>query len=378
MSESDERTALCALNRIFGYRPALGHRLVREAGSAAAVFSLKDFSLPESPALAAEIRPDAIRWAEKELQRIRDGGFRFIGFGEREYPPLLKECPDPPLGLYINGSTDPSEVFGARKAVAVVGTRDVSGYGREWCRKIVRAFAEVPTPPSVVSGLAFGTDGTAHAEALEAGIPTIGVMATGIGQVYPWRHTSLAVRMVQTPGCALVTDYPLDTAPIAVNFMRRNRIIAGLCTATIVIESRTKGGSLITARYACDYNRDVYALPGRVDDVRSQGCNSLIRTKMADIITSPEALLDQLGLGPIRSQGKEDFLSLMERRYGPGSEEARTALLVREHRGATFDELSQLEGRSWGDIARTAAILESDGVLQTDLLQRCFINGNFV
>jgi len=375
MSQTDERAALCALNRIFGYRPVLGHGLIRTAGSPAAVFSLKNLQIPQEPDLAGKVTQEALDQAGAELERLREKGFRFIGYGEEGYPPLLAECPDPPLGLYLNGTTPPAEVFGSRPSVAVVGTRDVSSYGREWCRRIVEAFSDARIRPLVVSGLAFGTDGIAHQTALEEGLPTVGVMATGIDTVYPFRHTALAVRIVGTRGCALVTDYPPGTAPLAPHFIRRNRIIAGLCGATVVVESRSRGGSLITAKYACDYDRDVYALPGRVDDVRSEGCNSLIRTRMADIITTPEDLADRLGLQPGRRRNRKGLLDLLTGRYGPDAPATRLALLVREHRGATFAELARLTGWSWSEVSRTAAVLEGDGILETDVLQRCSING---
>jgi len=377
MQASEERTALCALNRVFGFLPAVGHALIDHYGSASAVFREKESALQEALGphreYAEQIGPQALGWAGKELERIREGGFRFIGYREEDYPSLLAECPDPPLGLYFNGTSAPTAVFGMNPCVAVVGTRDLSPYGRDWCRRLVLAMAEADGTPCIVSGLAFGADAVAHRTALEGGLPTVGVMATGIERIYPWQHTDLAARMVQTPGCAVVTDYPTGSSPVALNFIRRNRIIAGLSVATVVIESKTKGGSLITAKYACDYNRDVYALPGRADDLRSAGCNSLIRQRMADIVTDPEDLAERLGLGKPARRKKAGLETLLARKYGPESPLVRMGLLVRSRPGISLEEIGRETGWTWAEVLERSGALEADGFLETDLLQRCTI-----
>jgi DNA processing protein len=377
MQDNDERTALCALNRVLGYQPVTGHLLMEHFGSAAAVFRQDPDTLREAlgadRALAEQLTPRELEWADKELQKVREQGFRFIACGDDDYPGLLAECPDPPLGLYFNAASSPAEVFGLRPAIAVVGTRDLSPYGREWCRRIVLAMGESAGAPLIVSGLAFGADAVAHRTALECGLPTVGVMATGIEKIYPWQHEPLAAEMVRSPGSAVVTDYPTGSAPVALNFIRRNRIIAGLTRATVVIESKTKGGSLLTAKYANDYDRDVFALPGRADDVRSAGCNSLIRQRMADIITTPEDLVERLGLGKTLRRRKEGLEVLLQRKYGPESPLVRFALLVKGRPGISFEEMVRETGWSWGSVLEYAGTLEADGFLHTDLLQRCTI-----
>ena len=377
MVQTDERTALCALNRVLGYLPAAGHALIGCFGSAAAVFREKPAALREALGphrdFADQLDGKLLDWAAGELDRIQSNGFRFIGYGEEDYPDLLAECPDPPLGLYFNATSPPAAVFSLRPAVAVVGTRDLSPYGREWCRRILQTMSEASVQPCIVSGLAFGADGVAHRTALQCGLPTVGVMATGIDKIYPWQHTELAGQMVRTPGCAVVTDYPSGSSPVALNFVRRNRIIAGLAMATVVIESKTKGGSLITAKYACDYNRDVYALPGRAEDLRSAGCNSLIRQRMADIITDPEDLVERLGLGKPARRRKAGLEAILVRKYGPESPLVRMALLVKGRPGITLEEAARNLAWSWPEVMERAGILESDGFLETDLLQRCTI-----
>ena len=146
MQDNDERTALCALNRVLGYQPVTGHNLVSVFGSARAVFSQEQATLRTvlgaDRTLAEQLTPKQLEWATGELEKIRERGFRFIAFGDDDYPELLAECPDPPLGLYFNASSPPAAVFGLRPAVAVVGTRDLSPYGRDWCRRLVLAMGE--------------------------------------------------------------------------------------------------------------------------------------------------------------------------------------------------------------------------------------------
>ena len=392
MTNYDETVAACALNKIFGYHPALGVNLLQEAGSALELF---DGSCTESaahPELFSQLVPAQLDWASRELEKVRTGGFRFLSLLDEDYPAALRECPEPPIGLYLNGTSSPTEFFTLRPMVAFVGTRDLSPYGKAWCEKLVRALAEARVQPCIVSGLALGADGVAHRTALECGLPTIGVMATGIDKVYPYQHERLAMDMVRTPGCALVTDYPTDTSPVALNFVRRNRIIAGLVSAVVVVESKSKGGSLMTAKYAVNYSRDVFAVPGRLDDARSAGCHSLIHTQMAQIVTGPEQLMDDLGLGgPVRHRGQggswvtsqagdppEKVLqALLTRKYGPGSALIPVALAVLAHRGISPEELTASLHRPYGEILSAIGTLEADGFLTTDLLRRCSLSPQY-
>ena len=371
------------MNRIFGFEPKIGLALITRLGSASALFSLSskelDGLLGPFPKYRALINSTAVDAEKRELEKLESSGITFCGWTEDCYPELLKECEDPPMGLYVRSSTPPSELWAPRRRIAVVGTRDISPYGRDWCERIVRSLAQTRSRPVIVSGLALGTDITAHRTALDEGLPTIGVMATGPEDVYPFRHREFAERLVKTPGCALVTDYPPGTSPVALNFLRRNRIIAGLSDATILVESKIKGGGMMTSRLAFSYNREVYALPGRADDLRSQGCNDLIRRKIAEPITSGKHLLESLGLTSRRTVPASGLASRVESAYRDSLPPERLSLIVRmaraitDRRGITVEELAAATGSDYCIVAELTGILEIDGFIHIDLLKRCRI-----
>ena len=383
-----EKDCVCALNRLLGFEPRLAHDLIGAAGSARALFEMTPDEKLAAFGPYSKVAPlldgRELSRTEEELDRLQDIGCSFITMTEPGYPALLCECDDAPLGLYYRGSSPPEKVFNVRQQIAVVGTRDISLYGKEWCRKIVGALATAKNKPLVVSGFAMGTDITAHLAALEAGLPTVAVLPTGIDDVYPSRHRSFAGKLAATEGCAIVTDYPPGTEPKAINFIRRNRIIAGICSGTILVESKAKGGGMITARFAASYDRDLMVLPGRADDPRSQGCNELLREKLAEPVTDTVHFLDVLGLGSPSRRRAAGFEEEVRARYGPvlPAEELEDLLtvagIIRRRRGITLDEICPEACMPYGQVARYAGMLESDGLICTDLLQRCSINVKIV
>jgi DNA processing protein len=387
MENFEEKACLCALNRIFGFEPKIGLALLSHLGSASEVFSLSKDALisllgPYSK-YKDRICRKAVDDAAKELIHLSDEGVRFCGITEPHYPSLLKECEDPPIGLYIKSATSLSDLWKGDR-IAVVGTRDISTYGKEWCSKIVSSFASAPSRPAIVSGLALGVDIQAHKTALENGLPTIAVLPTGPDAIYPHRHKAHAERIASAPGSALITDYPPGTAPLAIHFLRRNRIIAGLSKSTILIESKIKGGGMMTCRLAFSYNRDVYALPGRIEDTRSQGCNELIRQKIAEPISSIAALSESLGLS-LREQLKGNDISLIIDRHYTGRLESENLILIkkivsliRRERGITLEEISDNIGCGYSKAVELAGLLEIDDFIITVLLQRCSINPKFM
>ena len=376
---------LCAitLNRVMGYEPAVARRLISTFGSPGAVFdqspSALDAAFGPFSKWRGAICQAELDLSEQEFEPLRREGCAFVYYGGAGYPPLLAECPDAPVGLYIRSCTPPEEVFAPRRAVSVVGTRDISPYGKEWTQRIVDAVSRTPAKPLIVSGLALGVDITAHTAALECGLPTVAVIPVGIDSIYPARHRIVAERMAATPGCALVTDFPPGTSPVAFNFLRRNRIIAGLSHATILTESKSKGGGTLTARLAAGYGREVFALPGRIDDLRSAGCNRLIMEKIAEPLTNLCELAGQLGLGSVSLQKGPALEESVRACYSNADSQTVERLVavaqtIRINRGIGPEEICRELGLDFGSVSAAICLLESDGFISTDLLQHCTIN----
>ena len=381
MENIEEKACACALNRIFGFSPRTGTALISHLGSASEVFRLGRGELEAMLGRASQhigsICSEAVRSARQELRNLENLGISFTEWNSSEYPTLLKECPDAPIGLYIKSITPPQELWSPQKSIAVVGTRDISPYGKDWCERIVQSISSGNERPVIVSGLALGTDICAHKTALDCGLPTIAVMATGPESTYPYRHKDFAWKLWHTPGCALITDYPPGTAPLAVHFLRRNRIIAGLADATILIESKSRGGGMTTSRLAFSYSRDVYALPGRADDVRSQGCNRLIREKVAEPLISIEDLTESLGLGRIWRKVRLSPVEILDRHFGKQcppdqiTDFVKILEAIRNERGITVEEAALKTGMEYMKASQITGFLETEGFICVDLLQRC-------
>lgn len=223
---------------------------------------------------------------EKEMQDIADAGIRMIFYGESGYPESLTGLNDSPLMLFIKSKTAPEELFdkSASSFKAAVGTRDIDDYGSRMTKSLISKYSTANPGTVIVSGLDIGVDKLAHITALECGLRTIAVLPTELDSVYPHCHKELAERIAETPGCALVSPFAPGTAPETVNFILRNRVIAALSDTTIVLQSKIKGGAMMTAKQAYDLDKEVYAVPGRADDVRSEGCNRLIADEIANLL----------------------------------------------------------------------------------------------
>lgn len=228
--------------------------------------------------------------AEGILNNLEDSGVRIIPCTSKDYPSSLKSLPEYPIVLYVKSLTPAAELFKTSNVmVSIVGTRDMSPYGKDVTTRLVNQLADECPGYTMVSGLAIGIDAAAHRAALNRGIRTIAVIPTGIDAIYPLRHKELSEEIIDKGG-ALVSMYPPGTAPMAINFLIRNRIIAGLADTVFVTESKIKGGAMVTARLAYDFGRDIFAAPGRVDDIRSIGCNQLIKEGIAEMWTPKKAL----------------------------------------------------------------------------------------
>ena len=261
-------------------------------GSAEEVFKQKKSILLKVPGIGETLAKSIVssngilKRAEQEIKFIEKYNIQPLFFGNPDYPRRLKHCSDSPIMLYYKGNAD----LNADKIVAIVGTRRPSEYGKEKTKEIV---AELKAHnPIILSGLAYGVDVLAHKTALDNDLLTVGVLGHGLDRIYPQSHDKIAKRMLKQGG--LLTDFMSETNPDAVNFPKRNRIVAGLCDALVMIESKRTGGSLITATIANSYNKDVFAIPGRAGDELAEGGNGLIKRNKAALIENVEDLLDAM------------------------------------------------------------------------------------
>lgn len=274
----EERLYQIAVSILFRNRLRKALQLLEHYGSAYEVWQHTD---------EADMQV-ALERAECELEFIDRHRIQMLWCEDAQYPFRLRECPDRPLVLYSKGNIR----FEDTKVVSVVGTRVATDRGKEQTRQLVLDLAKQIPNIVIVSGLAYGIDIAAHRAAIEAGVPTVIVPAHGLDRIYPSLHRSVAVQALEDGG--ILTEYPSGTKPDAFNFVARNRIIAGLADAVVVVESKQKGGSLITAQMACDYNRDLFAFPGRPTDESAQGCNLLIRNQKAQLIQSADDLINSM------------------------------------------------------------------------------------
>ena len=276
---------MLALSRVQVSQLALIRELIETVGSAKELLENADNIGDIVPGASPRLREllcdrSLVELAEREMEFIESKGIKLICYVDEAYPCRLAECADAPLVLHSLGNVD----LNARRIVSIVGTRHASEYGKALCENFVTDLARFAPGTLIVSGLAYGIDVCAHRAALKAGLPTIGVLAHGLDRIYPAAHRATAKQMLENGG--LLTEFMSGTEPFPSNFLQRNRIVAGMADATVVVESASKGGSLITASLALGYDRDCFAFPGRVNDQYSQGCNELVSRNRAALITS--------------------------------------------------------------------------------------------
>ena len=305
---TDKRIYQIGLTMIEGVGDVLARHLLEVLGDAEAVFVEKPHLLEKVPGIGKTIatkerRDKALSLAEKELAFVEKNHIALYFLTDADYPKRLFECPDAPVLFYFKGNAD----LNAARVISVVGTRRATAYGQEQTEHLLNELSRSFPDLLVVSGLAYGIDICAHRSALKCQLPTVGVLAHGLDRIYPPVHRATAVEMLAHGG--LLTDFPMDTNPDRQNFVRRNRIVAGLADAIIVVESAEKGGSLITADLALSYGRDIFTFPGRVTDPRSKGCNALIRQNKAGLITCAEDLILSMRCPP------QEWRRTMEHKY---------------------------------------------------------------
>ena len=332
--------------------PITARKLIEKVGSPRAILNLPEESLQKihgiGPHLSRALHtPDLLLNAEKEIVFIEKHQITAHYFDDPDYPSLLKECEDAPIILYTRGEGG----LHSERSLSVVGTRRATSYGRNLCRQIIRDLSLLTPKPVIVSGLAYGIDVIAHRAALEFGLPTVAVLGHGLDTIYPWSHRDTAIKISKQG--ALATDFHSGMGPERNNFLRRNRIIAGLSQGTLVVESAETGGSLITANMASSYHRTVMAVPGRVGDNRSSGCNKLITRQVASITESADDIIRYLNWDVPMAQKLTCSPEIVA-----SGQEMKLLHSIQSNLGNTPDLLSQLTGISVHEVLATLLEME--------------------
>ncbi len=333
-------------------------KLIKHCGDAESVFKEKSQNLRKIPGISNNViysikNQSVMAAAQNEVDFIIKNNIEPIFFLDDKYPTRLKHCADSPLLLYFKGDVD----FNKRQVLSVVGTRQPSNNGIETCEKIIEQFAGTDT--LIVSGLAYGIDICSHRSAIKYGLPTIGVLGHGLDRIYPGQNKKYVDKIKSNGG--LLTEFKKGTEPERQNFPQRNRIVAGMSDATLVIESKAKGGSLITAYLAFDYNRDVFAIPGRPTDINSAGCNLLIKKNIAQLVNDGNEIKELLNWKNeeiTQGQQRQLFVQLNEN-------ENRIVKAMVSRRDYSIDEISIESGLSVSKTATILLSLEFKGIIKT-------------
>ena len=364
MSINQETYYLIALK----FLPSIGDisikNLVAHFGNAQNVWNatqqelrlVPEIKMPVIKALLDEdLRKEALKATDAEVAYIEKENINVVHYWQQEYSPLLYQCYDSPVLLYFKGKIK----WGAQKYISIVGTRKMTPYGEAFLEKLIADLA--PIKPVIVSGLAFGVDIKAHRLAIEHNLPTIACVANGFSKMYPVQHKKYLADIIQNG--AVVTEFPHFSRADKENFPKRNRIIAGMGDCTIVVESGKKGGSLITADLAFGYNRDVFALPGRINDALSEGCNMLIKTQKANLITSADDIFYIMQWeknGKKKAKQQELFVEL-----SPEEQQLIDFLRAQPDNTAAIDVISIKTGIPLHLLASLLLNLEFNGMLKS-------------
>jgi DNA processing protein len=357
----DDLQLKIALSLIPKIGPVLVRRLVSYTGGIEAVFKEKKQSLSKIPGIG-ELKASSInsgillKAAEQEIKCIEKTGIRALFYLDKTYPIRLKECEDSPVILYVKGEVD----FNVSKVISIVGTRSATEYGKVCTEEIVSYLSSFFPEMLVTSGLAYGIDIAAHKSALKHNLKTVASLGHGLFYMYPSLHGKYAKRIVEQG--ALITEFPYNQKPDPGNFVSRNRIIAGLADATIVVESAEKGGALITADIANSYNRDVFAIPGRSSDTFSRGCNNLIKQNKAALAECGADI--ELAMGWQKERGKPIAIqkSLFVQLTG---EEEKILELLTGNNGIPLDQISRSLELPVSKVSANLLNLEFNGLVRS-------------
>ena len=366
-SSTKETIAMMALTRVGYYNLTGILDFYKHAGSATAIIDhrkdVREVIPDASPKLVERIRDCEahIHRAEEEYEWTQQHGVRILRWGDDEYPQRLAECADAPLILYYKGTADLNQI----RVINIVGTRHCTIYGQDIVRHFIDGLREIcGNRMLVVSGLAYGVDIAAHRNALEKGFETVGVLAHGLDDLYPPRHRETAKRMLTQGG--LLTEYMTRTNADKMNFVRRNRIVAGMCDATVLVESAAHGGGLITCSIAQEYGREVFAFPGNINQEYSEGCNNLIRKNGATLITSAKDFAESMGWLDDRRLERAQKEGI-ERQMFPdlSPDQQRIVETLQKTNDLQVNMLSNMTGLSVGKVAAEMFELEMKGVARS-------------
>jgi DNA processing protein len=340
--------------------PASAKALLAHFGGAEEIFKATRNQLLKVPGIN-EKRTDmldfstVLKRAEEELKFIENNDIRVVFYTDPAYPKRLKNCLDGPILLYAKGNMELNQ----RHVVSIVGTRNATEYGKHLCRQLVEELQQYNT--LIISGLALGIDVTAHKESLKQNLQTVGVLGHGIDRIYPYQNRGTAEKMMEHGG--ILTEFPSGTMPDRENFPQRNRIVAGMADATIVIEASIKGGALITAEIANSYDRDVFAFPGRVDDEYSEGCNFLIRNNKAALLTCAADLAYSLGWEKDGDAKPVEQLSLP---IDLSEDERRIFDIIHQHKSPlAIDDLTIKTNMPMSQLAMNLLNMEMQGYIRS-------------
>ncbi len=349
-----------ALMLIPGVGSVLAKNLVSYCGSLENIFKRKKSQLEKVPGIGSE-RAEAIlshsvfERAEEEVLFIRKHKIKTFFYTDADYPARLKNCDDAPVLLFLKGEVN----LNAQRIVAIVGTRNATPYGKQVTEMLVESFSKYHA--TIVSGLAYGIDVIAHKAAVKNGMTNIGVLAHGLDRIYPSDHKPVAEKMIRNGG--VLTEFISKTNPDRENFPSRNRIVAGMTDATIVIESATKGGALITADIANSYNRDVFAVPGKIGEKYSEGCHELIRLNRAMLIESAEQVAEMLNWNDDASAKREN--KQLKFFHELKSEEKILVNLLQQNTKMDIDTITIHSNMPMSKVSSTLLNLEFAGVLRS-------------
>ncbi len=359
---NEESVYHVALARVFAGHFIMQRQLIEHFGTARKVYENRHNMAEVFPNMGENLRKAVagfdkqLEEAQKAVRLVTDKGGTCLCMVDDAYPKRLNECCDAPIVLFYKGTAD----LNAAHIVSIVGTRQCTEYGRTMTGRIVTELANHVPDLLIISGLAYGIDIAAQRCASQLGVNTVAVLAHGLERIYPGEHWGDAQRMLEKGG--LVTEYEIDAQIVKSNFIARNRIVAGMSDVTIVVESKSKGGSLITARLANDYNRAVFAVPGRATDESSLGCLHLIHDNKAALLMSPKDFLVDM-----EWQSKEDMPKPLQREIFPQLDELQTKIvnaIKASEGGIHIDQLIVATGKLIKELNNSLFELEMDGVIR--------------